>query len=237
MSQNSKRTTTIIIASLFMFVGVLSQSGCSISGDAESLSRRLEPLCICREGEKVEKITFVQAMAWHHAHEVDHPQKTHTPSLVQSDQKEAEHDDGLCVGVATGYQAVRYAAEMLFSGETPKASDFELSVAGYMPGVWDIFDLYTGEKLARPKAKQKKMSLDSFTFKARRVSTGRQLSFRLRDGLITQEFFDLKNSGATCDSPELERLKKQAARKILTNSPRECFELIVQTGAKAEIDD
>jgi len=207
--------TTIIIAALFLSAGILSQPGCCTSGDAQMLSRHLEPLHVCSAGGKTESITFAQAMAWHHAREQEHAKQTPASSPSRSERKDAEHDDGLCMGVATGYQAIRYAAGMLFPGETPNASDFELSVTGAMPGLWDILDLYAGRKLARPKAKQKKMSLESFTFTATRVSEGKLLSFRLRDGLIPPEFFDLKNRGETCDSPEVVHLKERAVRKIL----------------------
>jgi hypothetical protein len=213
-----QRTTTII-AALCLLTGVLGQAGCSRSSDVKALSNRVEPLRVCRPDGDVESITIAEAMAYHHAHE-DHD--THTAT---GDHSETQHEDEICVGVATGYQAIRYAAGILFPGETPKASDVELSVAATMAGLWDIMDLYAGRELTRPSVKQETMSLESFVFTARRVSTGKTLVFRLREGLIAPEFFELKNRGVSCDDDALTTLKKRAALKVLSAPPPECFEM------------
>ena len=213
------RRRTTLIAILCLLFTVLGQPGCSRSNDVETLSNRLEPLRVHRPNGDVASITFAEAMAYHHAHEDHH---THAAAARRG---EARHEDGLCVGVAIGYQAIRYAAGVLFPNETPKASDFELSTAGAIPGFWDILDLYAGRKLDRPKTKQERMSLESFTFTARRISTGKTLSFRLREGLIAREFFKLKNSGVSCNDDRLEILKNRAVRKIFSTPPPECFEM------------
>jgi hypothetical protein len=161
-------------------------------------------------------------MVWHRTHEENHPEEA--SESVPADHSDAEHHEGLCAGVSAGYQAIRYATVLLFPDEIPSASDIELSVAGSMPGVWDMLDLYTGRELTRPKALSKGLSLEGFVFTGRRVSTGQRLRFRLREGLIPKAFFDLKNQGAGCDASEVKRLKARAARSILSRSPQECFE-------------
>jgi len=210
----------------------LTQPGCTNPSESQQISVKTEPLRVRRTGGKVETITFAQAMKWHHKHE----DKGHadavtsaTPAKTDKAHEDHDHDDGLCVGAATGYQAIRFAAGRLFPGETPTAADFELSVTGSMRGVWDVMRLYTGRKLTRPKKKPGKMSLKSFTFTARRISTGKTLTFRLRDGLIPVEFFAMKNRGISCGDATLGALKKQAARKILSISPQECFEPLVSS--------
>ena len=126
-------------------------------------------------------------------------------------------------GVATGYQAIRYATGLLFPDKVPDASDFEIAASGPMRGLGDVLDLYAGPELERPRGGGE-VSLQSFTFTARRVSTGRSMSFRLREGLIPQEFFALKNQGLGCDHPDVKRLKERAARKVLSMPPGACFE-------------
>jgi hypothetical protein len=69
------------------------------------------------------------------------------------------------------------------------------------------------------------LSLESFTFTARRVSTDKTVAFRLREGLIAPEFFELKNRGVSCNDDALRAIKKQAARKILSAPAVECFEM------------
>ncbi len=218
-----------------VFSCLISLLGCSPEEQpATTLSTTTPtPLRVRGEDGNVKTITFARMMAWHHEHEHHDGDSSDaasraTPASSSSRPKEAEHDDGLCIGVATGYQAIRYATGRLFPNQTPKASDFDISVAGAMRGVWDAISLHAGKKLAPPKGqRKKKLSLESFTFTARRISTGESLAFRLRSGLIPPEFFRLKNSGATCDDPALNRIKDRVVRKILSLTPEECFETIV----------
>ena len=225
------RIATLTIIAVLVAAGfVLIQPGCTNPSDVQQISAQTEPLRVRRSGGKVETITFAQAMEWHHDHE-DHAGAvtSATPAKTAKDKPaDDHHDDGLCIGVATGYQAIRYAGGRLFPDKTPNAKDFELSVAGSMRGVWDVMRLYTGRKLTRPKKKAGKMSLKSFTFTARRISTGKTLTFRLRPGLIPAEFFAMKNRGVSCGDEALEALKKQAARKILSITPQECFEPVAR---------
>ncbi len=224
-----KPTILTVVAALILTGWALTQPGCTNPSDVQKISAKTEPLRVRRSGGKVETITFAQAMDYHHAHE-DHAGTvtSATPKKSSKAEPEDDHDDGLCVGIAAGYQAIRYTAGALFPDETPSDADFELSVAGAMRGVWDVMKFYTGRKLAKPKKKAKGMSLKSFTFKARRISTGKTLTFRLRPGLIPSEFFAMKNRGVSCGDEALEALKKQAARKILSASPQECFERLTQ---------
>ncbi len=224
--RDTKSPALVIAAVFIQAVCICVQSGCTAPGNVDELSRHTEPLHVRKAGGRIESITFAQAMAFHHAHE--HHADAVTSATVAESSRPDRHDtkrhDELCAGIAVGYQAIRYAATRLFPGEIPNASDFDLSVAGSMRGAWDILNLYTGKKLAPSKAQQKKMSLESFTFVARRVSAGQTLTFRLRAGLIPPEFFRLKNQGASCDDPALETLKKQSVQKILSLQPAECFE-------------
>ena len=208
-----------VIVGVLLSLALFAQPGCSPAESITAAFPRVEPLRVRRIEGAVQEVTLADAMAYHHAHENHH---THAAAARR---REARHEDGLCVGVAVGYQAIRYATGILFPNETPKASDFELSTAAAIPGFWDILDLYAGRKLDRPKAKQERMSLESFTFTARRISSGKTLSFRLREGLIGREFFELKNSGVSGNDDRLEVLKNRAARKILSVPPSECFEM------------
>ena len=196
-----QRTTTIMIAVLCLLACVMGQPGCSTSGDVEALSNRLEPLRVRRPNGDVASITFAEAMAYHHDHE------DHDSHGAAADNSEAQHEDGLWIGVAIGYQAILHATGMLFHGEIHEAADFELSARGPMRGLWDIFDLHAGRQVVRPKAKQGTMSLEDFTFMAKRVSTGATLTFRLHENFIPPEFFELKNRGVTCDDDALSSLK------------------------------
>jgi hypothetical protein len=56
------------------------------------------------------------------------------------------------------------------------------------------------------------------------MSTGDTLSFRLHEGLISPEFFALKNQGLSCDHADVRHLKQQAARTILSKPPQACFD-------------
>lgn len=222
-------SSTTIMAVLVLLVGVLALPGCGSAPDVQELSEQLAPLQVRRTGGKVESITFAQAMDWHHAHHTDAVTSATPATKTSKAHKPAakDHDDGICIGVATGYQAIRYAAGRLFADEIPDASDLAMSIRGPMRGVRDMLTLYSGTKPPPAEPKDGKMSPASFTFTARRVSTGRTLTFRLRDGLIPPRFFALKNRGVSCGHHELEALKATAARKILSLPPQECFESIV----------
>jgi len=218
-------------AALILAGWALTQPGCTNPAEVQQLSAQTEPLRVRRPGGKVQAITFAQAMDWHHQHEdKDHTVTvtSATPKKSSKAEREEDHDDGLCVGVATGYQAIRYTGARLFPNETPNEKDFQLSVAGNMRGVWDVLKLYAGRELTKPKKKAKKMSLKSFIFTAKRISTGKTLTFRLCPGLIPTEFFALKNRGVSCGDDALEALKKQATRKVLSTPPAECFESLAQ---------
>lgn len=218
-------SSTTIIAILVPLAGVLALPGCGTAPDVQELSEQLEPLRVRRTGGKVESITFAQAMDWHHRHEhQEEPSTEAASSDTSAGHSDDDHHDGVCVGVATGYQAIRYAAGRLFTDEIPDASDLAMSVRGPMRGIRDMLTLYSGTKPPPAEPKNQKMSPASFTFTARRVSTGRTLTFRLRDGLIPSRFFTLKNRGVSCGHRELEALKAKAARKILSLPPQECFE-------------
>lgn len=198
---------------------LLSCASCSTTGGNEPLRSDIEPLKVLRADGSPAVITVGDAMAYHHAHE----DKAEADNATGG--HEAIKEEGLCAGVASGYQAVRYAVSELFDGPTPEASDIEISATGRMPGVWDVIEMYLGRKLERPKPPtgKGKLSLESFTFEARRVSSGETVRFRLRDGLIPERFFELKSRGLSCDDPEVKVVKNQATRRILNTPPKECF--------------
>lgn len=218
MKMRNTKIVILVIATVF----ALAYSGCSEPNPGVGqLSEQLEKLQVSRSGGRVETISFAQAMDWHHKHETPH---AHASESAHS--HEHDDDDEICVGIATGYQAIRFATGKLFAGQTPGDSDFEMSVAGAMRGVWDVMTLYAGRKLNRSQKRQKKMSLAGFVFTAKRLSNGATLTFSLRPGLIPAEFFAMKNRGVTCGDAALERLKKKAALKILSLPPEECFEIL-----------
>jgi hypothetical protein len=190
--------------------------GCGKAGHPDGADVSPEPLSLRRTGGTIERITFADAMAWHHSHEEPHAGQSH------AEHEEEDHEGGLCAGVAAGYQAIRYATGLLFPDEIPQGSDFEMTATGPMRGLWDMLELYAGRELERPEGGDE-LSLQSFTFTARRVSTGERVSFHLREGLIPPEFFALKNRGLSCDHPDVKRLKAQAARTILSRAPEACF--------------
>ena len=213
MKTRNTKIVTLVIAAVF----AIAHPGCSTPDPGVGqLSEQLEKLRVRRSGGRVETISFAQAMDWHHKHETPHADAAHSHE---------DHDEEICVGIATGYQAIRFATGKLFAGQTPGDSDLEMSVAGAMRGVWDVMTLYAGRKLKRSQTRQKKMSLAGFAFTATRLSSGATLTFSLRRGLIPPEFFAMKNRGVTCGDAALERLKKKAALKILSLPPEKCFEV------------
>jgi hypothetical protein len=182
------------------------------------LSSQIAPLQTYRTGKNIETITLNQAMVWHEAHEKNAPDATTT-----STQEEIPHH--FCLGVAAGYQAIRYAVDELFLESVPQASDFDIKVSGPMDGVWDIMSLYTGREL-KFESEPKKLDLESFTFTAKRISKDKSLVFRLQQGMIPEKFFTLKNQGATCSNPDIRKVKQQALLNILSVEPKDCFRVV-----------
>jgi len=220
---------TFIVASI-LTSSLLVVQGCKKSDDKAikiiELSRQIAPLQIRRSGENIEIVTLIQAMAWHESHEQEHGGNA-TGAAATSAQEEMQDSPGhLCLGVSTGYQAIRYAVDELFpEGVVPEASDFDIKVSGPMDGVWDVMSLYTGKEL-KFDGEPQEMGLESFTFTARRISQDKSLLFCLRLGLIPEEFFALKNQGATCASPALGKVKQQALLNVLSAEPKDCFQVI-----------
>ncbi|MCD4831840.1 MAG: hypothetical protein K8R02_08585 [Anaerohalosphaeraceae bacterium] len=211
--------------------------GCGKSGNEsdgkaakiEKLSRQIAPLKVCKADENIETITLNQAMAWHESHEHDHDHEhnaAETDSASAQEETHASHaPHHLCLGVSTGYQAIRFAAGELFPEGVANASDFDIKVSGPMDGVWDVMSLYTGRELEFD-GKLKEMGLKSFTFTARRISQDKSIVFCLRSGMIPEEFFALKNQGATCGHQELGIVKRQALLNVLSAEPKDCFQII-----------
>ncbi|AQQ09852.1 hypothetical protein L21SP3_01671 [Sedimentisphaera cyanobacteriorum] len=186
------------------------------STEINSLLGQIKPLQVQHDDNEVLSISVNQAMAFHENHEHSHS---------QAEDSHPSNDHHLCMGVLTGYQAIRYAVDELFGQSVPQASDFEISVTGPMDGVWDMMSLYTGKEM-RFEGEPQPMDLKSFTFTARKISEDKSLVFGLRPGIIPEEFFELKNQGATCGNPELSKLKQQALLNILSVEPDKCFEVI-----------
>jgi hypothetical protein len=70
------------------------------------------------------------------------------------------------------------------------------------------------------------MDLRSFTFTAKRKSTDQLITFRIRPGLIPEEFFELKNQGASCSDADLKKVKQKALLSILSIEPNDCFYIV-----------
>jgi hypothetical protein len=185
---------------------------------ARSPLPQVDPLQVRRADGTVARVTLADAMAYHHRDKDQNQTSTEQP-----DDREQ-----ICPGVASGYQAIRFARMQLFADAVPDAADITLSVRGGMPGAWDIFELYTNTKLKRPTPQKGKssLSIESFTFQVQRSSTGQSIRFRLRDSFIPQRFFELKTPGSDSDPPELKQIKGQIARHILSTAPEQCFDLL-----------
>ncbi len=178
----------------------------------------LEPLRVRRADSQVETITLADAMAKHHGLDHHHDHADH-------DHADHEHHAGdVCIGVGVGYQAVRYTCQKLFPNEIPASNDLELASVGNMRGTWDLFDLFLDKTHTRPVSEESKMSLSDFVFTAKRRSTGKTVTFRLRKNILPREFFQMKNQGIGCDNQKLRALKQQAVNTLLTNTPEDCFE-------------
>ncbi|MCK4905109.1 hypothetical protein KAS42_02535 [bacterium] len=219
-----------IVGVVALTICLLVAESCKKSDDKAvkiiELSRQIVPLQICRDEKNVETITLNQAMNWHENHEHEQhklEKETAIPSEEEIQTSQKHHH--FCLGVLTGYQAIRYATDELFQEDVPKTSDFDIKVSGSMNGVWDIMSFYTGREL-KFEGDPKKINLESFTFTAKRISQNKFLVFRLQRGLIPKEFFELKNQGATCSSPALRKVKQQALLNILSAEPKDCFQVI-----------
>jgi len=219
-----------IIGALVLTICLLVVEGCKKSDDKAikiiELSRKIVPLQICRVGENIETITLNQAMNWHENHEHEqHTLEKEVAVPVEEEIQTSQSHHHFCLGVLTGYQAIRYATDELFQEDMPKASDFDIKVSGSMDGVWGVMSFYTSREL-KFEGEPKKMDLGSYTFTAKRISKGKSLVFCLRSGMIPEEFFALKNQGATCSSPALRKVKQQALLNILSAEPEDCFQVI-----------
>lgn len=220
-----------LIVTLILTSSLLVVQGCKKSDDKATkiieLSRQIVPLQICRVGENIETITLNQAMAWHETHEHEHEHDTSEAATTsaQEEMQTSQSRHHLCLGVSTGYQAIRYAVDELFPESIPEASDFDIKVSGPMDGVWNVMSLYTGREL-KFDGQLQKMDIKSFTFTARRIPQNKSLIFRIRRGLIPEKFFALKNQGATCGNPALARVKQQALLNVLSAEPKDCFQIV-----------
>jgi hypothetical protein len=201
---------------------LLVVDGCKEADDKAVIITELisekEPLQANRAEKGIETITLNQAMSWHETHE----NKVSDATTTSAQEKAPQH---LCLGVAVGYQAIRYTVDELFPESIPQASDFDIKVSGPMDGVWDIMSLYTGRDL-KFESEPKKLDVESFTFTAKRISKGKSLVFRLRQGMIPRAFFTLKNQGKTCGNPDVRKVKQQALLNILSVEPKDCFRIV-----------
>lgn len=208
------------------FLGI---NGCKKSDDGEAkvieLSRQVAPLQVCRADKNIKTITLTQAMDWHESHELEYqmPDEEVVESIAGESQTIQPHH--FCLGVVIGYKAIRYATNELFQEDIPNASDFDIKVNGPMDGIWDVMNLYTGKNL-RFGGELQKIDLTNYAFTAERFSLDKSFTFRLREGLIPEEFFVLKNQGATCGNPRLREVKQRALLNILSAEPEICFQAI-----------
>ena len=211
-----------IIAVLAVIAGLILP-GCKRTDETQAAiaERRiqLKPLHVRDADGAVRTITFDQAIHWHETRELDHAE-------TEQDHAHSHHaaeSHSICLGVLAGFQAIRYACEQLFPREIPAADDFEIEVSGPMDGVRDILTLYTGKE-TEYKGAPGPMNRDSFTFTAWKTSTNQSVVFRLREGFVSNMFYELKNEGATCGHPQLGKLKQQAILNLLSAPAGDCFE-------------
>lgn len=215
----------LTLTSYFLAVpGCLKSAGGPNSKSAtdRQLIKQVAPLQVRRPGGPVETITLAEALRHHDEHE--HP--TTAQNTQNTDSLQTRHPrQKLCLGVVTGYAAIRYAVDRLFPDSVPEASDFDIMAMGPMDGTWEVFELYTGRELNRYHSEEA-LHLRSFGFVAKRISTDRWIAFRLRAGLIPETFFELKKQGAACSDPRLEETKKQGIINMLSIGPDKCFQAI-----------
>jgi len=206
-----------------LIIGCVVLQGCKKTEDKSAeinvLIEQMKPLQVCGESNEVETITVRQAMAFHENHE-----HSHDASEDANATANASHSNHICLGVLIGCKAIGYAAEQLYGNEIPKAADFEITVKGSMDGVWDVMSLYTGRELEFA-GEETELNLQSYTFTAKRISSGKSVTFCVRSGIIPDGFFAVKNQGATCSNAELRNVKQQALLNILSAENQNCFEL------------
>lgn len=207
----------------------LIMPGCrksAIESDSKSeeiceLTRQVAALQVRRPDGLIKTITLDEALNQPHNDKQEH----HATAQNADSPKMKDHQQELCLGVITGYAAIRYAVDNLFPNEIPEANDFDIMAMGPMDGTWEVFELYTGRELKRHQTPEA-MNLKSFTFVAKRVSTDKKITFTLCTELIPKTFFELKQQGATCSDPTLKRIKQQSAINILSIEPNKCFQTI-----------
>jgi hypothetical protein len=227
-TMRKKWTVKIVACTFLSAMFFLSVYGCKKQDGQEAklneLCKQIVPLQICGTDKNTKTFTLIQAMDWHEGHESEHHAvEQNTIEPVSEETHQEQHH--FCLGVVIGYQAILYATNELFQDGIPQASDFDINVKGPMDGVWDVMSLYTGKNLQFTGEPQK-MDLTSFTFTAKRLSSGKSLTFCLREGFVPEEFFTLKNQGATCGNPQLRVVKQQALLNILSTEPENCFQVI-----------
>jgi hypothetical protein len=193
----------------------------SKSAEVGELIKQVAALQVRRPDGIIKTITLAEAL--HRPHNDKHEHHA-TAQNTDSPQTEHQHQE-LCLGVVTGYAAIRYAVDGLFPNEIPEANDFDIMAVGPMDGAWDVFELYTGRELSRYQT-QEALNLKSFTFVAKRISTDKRITFRLCNGLIPETFFELKKQGATCSDPTLKKIKEQGTINILSTGPNNCFQTV-----------
>jgi hypothetical protein len=226
------RSVVVLISTLCL----LPLTGCDEAEDTgvnlAALIGQMEPLQVDRGAEKgIETVTLKQALAAHeghgheheHQHEHEHEHQHGVSNTAASAQDQVPQH--VCLGVAVGYQAIRYAVGELFPDSVPQPSNVDIKVSGAMSGVWNVMSLYAGREL-KFEGEAKKLGLESFTFTAREISTDKSLVFQLQPGVIPEAFFRLKNQGATCANPEVGKAKEQALLNVLSAEPKECFRLL-----------
>jgi hypothetical protein len=104
---------------------------------------------------------------------------------------------GLCLGVTTGYLALEYAIQELYSDEVPESHEFTISTKTQMGGVWDTWDLYFGHRLSR-EAAEFGIAPKAYVFTAERPSNGHKIVFAYSKSLAE----DIKHLGAAKKTPE-----------------------------------
>ncbi len=211
MTKKMSVTVALVLGMIF--------SGCKRTDETQAaiaaLRAQLSPLQVRNSDGSVKTISFEQALHWHETRESDHAEA--------EDDHHAAESHPICLGVLAGYQAIRYACDQLFPEESAAADDFEIEVSGPMNGVRDILALYTGKETDF-KGAPGPISRNSFTFTAWKLSTNQSVVFRLREGLIPNLFYELKNEGAACGHPQLGKMKQQTILNLLSVPAGDCFE-------------
>ncbi|AQQ08878.1 hypothetical protein L21SP3_00671 [Sedimentisphaera cyanobacteriorum] len=219
MTKFAVKQKTVFLS--FALMSLILLTGCDKETESSDkiveLIKGSKPLKAAEKDGSIKTITLYEAMKTHEEHE-----HASNPSEHHHKHNKLKH---FCLGITTGFKAIQFANANFSPDSYPANGKLYIKVNGAMDGVWDMFSIYAGDK-REFSGKDKPMNLSSFTFNAKYEDSEEQLEFRLKEGIIPDKFFELKNQGFGCGNKELGKAKNKALIKILSSPAQECFELV-----------